>query len=80
MGVLASTSTGCCCGEARSKADVVGSSATSLTANDESADKIWTAPPYRRAAISSADNGLDFRRSFCRLFWNQIYRQRSAVS
>lgn len=36
-------------------------------------DEMTCMPPYLRAAISCADRGRDFRRSFCRRFWNQIW-------
>lgn len=29
-------------------------------------------PPYLKAASSCGESGRDFRRSFCRRFWNQI--------
>lgn len=32
-----------------------------------------TMPPNLRAANSWGERGRDFRRSFCRLFWNQIW-------
>lgn len=35
-------------------------------------------PPYLRAAISCGDSGRDFRRSFCRRFWNQICGTRAS--